>query len=200
TIYSLLENEILPLYYARNSKGYSEGWIRTVKNSIAQVAPHYTMKRQLDDYYTKYYTPLAERAKLLFADNFRKAKEIALWKEQVAERWDNINVVSSQKEPGVDSTTLESGRKYKAQFVIDEQGLDDVVGFELVILHDDEEGKTHVTGTYPFEVKKREGNLFTFEGFVTIPNAGAFKVAYRMFPKNADLPHRQDFCYVKWFN
>ena len=50
TIYSLLENEILPLYYARNSKGYSAGWVKTIKNSIAHIAPHYTMKRQLDDY------------------------------------------------------------------------------------------------------------------------------------------------------
>ena len=55
TIYSLLENEILPLYYARNSKGYSAGWVKTIKNSIAHIAPHYTMKRQLDDYYSKFY-------------------------------------------------------------------------------------------------------------------------------------------------
>ena len=41
TIYSLLENEILPLYYARNSKGYSAGWVKTIKNSIAHIAPHY---------------------------------------------------------------------------------------------------------------------------------------------------------------
>ena len=47
---------------------------------------------------------------------------------------------------------------------------------------------------------KHEGNLYTFEGTHVIPTAGSFKVAYRMYPKNADLPHRQDFCYVKWFN
>lgn len=200
TIYSLLENEILPLYYARNAKGYSEGWIRTIKNSIAQVAPHYTMKRQLDDYYTKFYTPLAKRAKILFADGYKKAKDIALWKEQVAERWDSIRVVSSWKEAGDDVRTFESGRKYKTQYVIDEQGLDDVVGLELVVLNTDEEGATHVTGTYPLSVVKREGNLFTFEGSLSLPNAGSFKLAYRMYPKNVDLPHRQDFCYVKWFN
>ena len=51
-IYSLLENDIAPLYYNRNKKGYSEGWIKTIKNSIATIAPHYTMKRQLDDYYS----------------------------------------------------------------------------------------------------------------------------------------------------
>jgi starch phosphorylase len=82
--------------------------------------------------------------------------------------------------------------------VIDEQGLDDVVGLEIVVTHTDEEGKTHVTGKYPLQVVKREGNNFTFEGTLALPNAGAFKLAYRMYPKNADLPHRQDFCYVKW--
>ena len=84
TIYSLLENEILPLYYARNSKGYSAGWVKTIKNSIAHIAPHYTMKRQLDDYYSKFYNKEAARFKVLAADNYAKAKEIAAWKETVA--------------------------------------------------------------------------------------------------------------------
>ena len=52
------------------------------------------MKRQLDDYYTKFYNKQAERSANLHANNNRLAKEIALWKETVAERWDSINVVS----------------------------------------------------------------------------------------------------------
>lgn len=77
TIYSILETEILPLYYARNKKGYSEGWIKVVKNSIAQIAPHYTMKRQLDDYYSKFYCKLAKRFQTLAANDNAKAKEIS---------------------------------------------------------------------------------------------------------------------------
>ena len=200
TIYSILENEILPLYYAHNEKGYSEGWIRTVKNSIAQVAPHYTMKRQLDDYYDRYYSKLADRRKVLFADNYKKAKDIALWKEQVAERWDKINVVSIAKEQDMLNGSVQSGKKYKVSYVVDEQGLDDAVGLEIVTLRVDDEGKQHVYSVEPLDVVKREGNLFTFEGTHCIPTSGSFKVACRMYPKNADLPHRQDFCYVKWFN
>ena len=199
TIYSLLENEILPLYYARNAKGYSEGWIRTIKNSIAQVAPHYTMKRQLDDYYTKFYTPLANRAKELLADNMKKAKDIALWKEQVAQRWEGIHVVSCFRDGDLQPSDIESGKKYKVQFVIDEQGLDNAIGVELVVVRTDDEDKQHVVAKYPLEVVKREGNLFTFEGALCMPSAGSFKLAYRMYPKHPDLPHRQDLCYVKWF-
>ena len=200
TIYSLLENEILPLYYARNSKGYSEGWIQTVKNSIAQIAPHYTMKRQLDDYFTKFYGPLAERRKMLFADNFKKAKDIAAWKELVASRWDSIHVVSYEKEEDMLKGDVLSGKKYNVKYVIDEQGLDDAIGLELVTIYRDEDGREHISQVEPLEVTKRDGNLYTFEGTHVIPTAGSFKVAYRMYPKNADLPHRQDFCYVKWFN
>ncbi len=84
--------------------------------------------------------------------------------------------------------------------MIDEQGLDDAIGFELVTILRDEDGREHIAQVEPLKVTKREGNLYTFEGTHVIPIAGSFKVAYRMYPKNADLPHRQDFCYVKWFN
>lgn len=200
TIYSLLENEILPLYYARNSKGYSTGWVKTIKNSIARIAPHYTMKRQLDDYYSKFYNKEAARFKVLSADNNKKAKEIAAWKESVAEKWDQIQVVSSEKCDALVQGQIESGKDYTIRIVVDEKGLKDAIGIELVTIHTDSEGKDHIYSVEPLKVVKTEGDLYTFEVCHSINNAGSFKVAYRMFPKNEDLPHRQDFCYVKWFN
>ncbi|MBO4598374.1 MAG: alpha-glucan family phosphorylase [Bacteroidaceae bacterium] len=200
TIYSLLENEILPLYYARNKKGYSEGWIKTVKNSIAQVAPHYTMKRQLDDYYDKFYQKEAKRSALLQKNNYEKAKEIAAWKEAVAERWDAIEVVSSKKDEAMINGSISSGVTYHAEFVVDEKGLDDAIGMELVTVRVDANGREHIYSVEPLKVTKREGNLYTFEVTHKLSNAGSFKVAYRIFPKNDLLPHREDFCYVKWVN
>ena len=199
TIYNLLENEILPLYYARNEKGYSEGWIKTVKNSIAQIAPHYTMKRQLDDYYAKFYNKEAARFKKLAANDYAKAKEIAAWKETVAERWDAIEIVSSSKSEELQKGNIESGKEYTITYVVDEKGLDDAVGIELLTIYTDAEGKEHIYSVEPLNVIKKEGNLYTFQGVHSVDNAGSFKVMYRMFPKNADLPHRQDFGYVRWF-
>ena len=199
TIYSLLENEILPLYYARNKKGYSEGWVRTIKNSIAQIAPHYTMKRQLDDYYSKFYNRQAARFKDLAADDNKKAKEIAAWKESVAERWDAINVVASEKAESMQAGSLETGKSYDVMVQIDEQGLNDAIGVEIVTLHTDKDGKDHIYSVVPLEVTGHEGNVYTFKGTYALNNSGSFKAACRMYPKNAELPHRQDFCYVKWF-
>ena len=200
TIYGLLENEILPLYYARNVKGYSEGWVKTIKNSIAQIAPHYTMKRQLDDYFTKFYCKEAKRHAELVADNYAKAKAIAAWKEEVAEKWDAIEVVSTEKCENIVNGNIESGVEYTITHVVDEKGLNDAIGIEVVAMHKNAEGKECVYSVTPMEVVKNEGNLYTFTAKFSFDNAGDFKVAYRMYPKNEALPHRQDFCYVRWFN
>ena len=200
TIYNLLENEIMPLYYARNSKGYSTGWVKVIKNSIAQIAPHYTMKRQLDDYYSKFYNPMRDRFAKISKNDNKLAKEIAAWKEDVVNKWDGIRVVSVSKPEAVNNGIIMSGEKYTIQYVIDENGLDDALGLELVTLETDSTGKDHVHKVEPFKMVKREGNLYTFELEHMLGDAGSFKVAYRLYPKNENLPHRQDFCYVKWFN
>ena len=200
TIYSILETEILPLYYDKNEAGYSEEWIKYIKNSISQIAPHYTMKRQLDDYYDRFYNKLAKRFHVLNADNYKKAKEIAAWKEEVAEKWDSIEVVSFEKSEELLQVSIQSGKDYTITYVIDEKGLNDAIGIELVTIFTDADGKEHVYSVEPFEVVKKEGTLYTFQATHSLSNAGSFKVAYRMYPKNPDLPHRQDFCYVRWFN
>uniref|UniRef100_UPI00356B0D84 glycosyltransferase family 1 protein n=1 Tax=Bacteroides finegoldii TaxID=338188 RepID=UPI00356B0D84 len=199
TIYSILETEILPLYYARNKKGYSEGWIKVVKNSIAQIAPHYTMKRQLDDYYSKFYCKQAKRFHALAANDNAKAKEIAAWKEEVVAKWDSIEIVSCDKVEELKKGDIESGKEYTITYVIDEKGLNDAVGLELVTTYTTADGKQHVYSVEPFNVIKKEGDLYTFQVKHSLSNAGSFKVSYRMFPKNPELPHRQDFCYVRWF-
>ncbi len=199
TIYSLLEHEIVPLYYAKNKKGYSENWIKVIKNSISTIAPHYTMKRQLDDYYTKFYTKEAERSAKLEANDNRLAKEIAQWKENVAERWDSIRVVSKDEASLFDA--CQTGKKYKLTYVIDEQGLNDAIGLELVILKPDSDtSDRRVFRVDEFKMVGHEGNNYTFELEEEPELAGSFKTCVRMFPKNANLPHRQDFCYVKWLD
>ena len=196
TIYSLLENEIIPLYYDKDKNGISKGWCKVVKNSIAQIAPHYTMKRQLDDYYEKFYNKQAKRFKKLAADGYQKAKELAQWKEIVAERWDAINVVSSEWD--FPTTGGVTDQKYHLKYVINEQGLDDAIGLEKVDVFTNKDGEERVFHVEPLKMTGHEGNNYTFEADLTPHQSGVYRSAIRMYPKNKELPHRQDFCYVKW--
>lgn len=199
TIYSMLENEIIPMFYRHEEQDYSKEWVKTIKNSIATIAPHYTMKRQLDDYFNKFYIKLANRFEQLDANNHQIAKEIAQWKESLVAHWDAIKVVSK------DTTFLdnggETGVRYQVKYVIDEQGLDDAIGLELVTLNSlpDSDGR-ELHQVFPFKMVKHEGNQYTFVTELEPDVAGTFKSCVRMYPKNAYLPHRQDFCYVKWLD
>ena len=109
---------------------------------------------------------------------------------------DSIKVIS--KESDLNEAGAETGTAFTVRFVIDEQGLDNAVGLEFVSLYQDEHGEDHIYNVYPFELVAKEGNRYTFECRIKPAKAGSFKTGVRMYPKSDLLPHRQDFCYVKW--
>jgi starch phosphorylase len=198
TIYSMLENEIVPLYYAKNTKGFSPEWIQVIKNSIALITPRYTTKRMIDDYIAKFYSKLAARSIELKANNFSKAKEIAAWKEKIAELWPNIEVVSVDV-PEKLNLNPEVGEVNNINIIIDthdhaEKG----IGIELVATKLDNNNNDKLYSVEELTLVKSEGSKLYFNIEKQLNMAGTFKYGFRMFPKNADLPHRQDFCYVRW--
>lgn len=198
TIYALLEDEILPAFYAKNSKGFSPEWVQIIKNSLAEIAPHYTMKRMIDDYISRFYTKLQTRSKVLQADNFAKAKEITTWKNEVSKHWDSVVVESVNMDEQIIGGPI-VGESYTIKAVVDRKELKAMLGLEVVILST--EGEKHDHKLYrvaPFELVKEEGSKLFFELSITPDVSGIRKTAIRMYPKNDDLPHRQDFAYVKW--
>jgi len=72
-----------------NEHGFSSEWISLIKNTMVRIAPEFTMKRQIDDYFEKYYTKLWERSKTFIDNNFEKAKELAAWKKN-DNQWNGI--------------------------------------------------------------------------------------------------------------
>ena len=157
------------------------------------------MKRQLDDYYSKFYNKEAKRYHSLIEDNFAKAKKIASWKEKVAELWDSIEVVSKDVTEDLVHGNVEAGKDYTVTLVVDEKGVDNAVGIEIVTTTTTLDGKEHIYSVEPLEVIKKDGNLYTFQAKYSISNSGSFKTSFRMYPKCDELPHRQDFSYVRWF-
>jgi starch phosphorylase len=198
TIYQILENELIPLYYARNSKGYSPEWIQCIKNSISQIAPHFTMKRMLDDYIEKIYNKLATRSALLQADNFAKAKEIAAWKEEVAAHWDSFQLESFTGDHELTGNPV-IGSEYTYNLVIDRKELKAMLGVDMVVAWDNpEHNSIEMKAVHPFTLVKEEGSHLFFSLKVSATEAGVRKVAFRAYPIHPELPHRMDFAYVRW--
>jgi len=200
TIYSLLENEIIPLYYAKNSKGYSPEWIQYIKNSIAQIAPNYTTKRMFDDYIDRFYHKLANRSAELTKNAFAKAKELALWKENMAANWDSIDVIGFDFDDKMLNRKVEVGDSVVTSLVLDKHEITGNIGAELVRFHADTMDNKDVIKIFPMSIVKTEGTKVYYELKLTASEAGTFKFGLRIFPDNKDLPHRMDFAYVRWLN
>ena len=196
TIYSILENEIIPLYFAKNSRGYSPEWVQYIKRSIGNIAPHFTMKRQLDDYISRFYNPQAKRFAHISADDMKIAREIVAWKENVAQRWDGIRVHSFEGLEHI-SAAESTGKELDLKAVVDTNGIGKDLGLEIVVylLKD---GKEEFICTMPFKQTKLDGNLATFEFKNKFAEPGMLRVAFRLYPINKELPHRQDFAFVQW--
>jgi len=199
TIYSILENEIIPTYYAKNSKGYSPEWIQYIKNSISQIAPDYTMKRMLDDYIERFYNKLATRSANLHANNFEKAKEIAAWKEEVDAHWDSFVVDSISYGEELRSSGPVLGHELSINVVLDRKDLKGMLGIELVVAREKKDtNEISFVKAYNFMLTKEEGSKLYFELKIVPSIAGSVKLGLRAFPVNKDLPHRMDFAYVRW--
>lgn len=195
TIYSMLENEIVPLYFAKNSKGYSPEWIQYIKNSVAKIAPNFTMKRMIDDYIDRFYDKEASRTKKLTAHDFALAKEIVAWKENVASKWDGMKVDSIIE--SVDQNNSKTGQPFSTVIKVNTNGLGRDVHVELVV-YKVVNGEEKLVRTEQFKPIGQDGDNITYELKSKMRESGVFRYAFRAYPWNDALPHRQDFAYVRW--
>ena len=199
TIYHILETEIIPTYYARNSKGYSPEWIQYIKNSMSEIAPDYTMKRMLDDYIDRFYNKLATRSAHLHENGFAEAKAIAAWKEEVAEHWDSFQVESftCSQDLAIDGPVV--GKEYNFNLVIDRHELKGMLGVEMVVTKENPDNhQLELLATEQFKLIKEEGSKLFFELKTTPSEAGLHKMGFRVYPVNKEVPHRMDFAFVRW--
>jgi starch phosphorylase len=89
-IFEALEQEVVPLYYARNSHEHSSEWVRRSKRAMASVMPSFNTRRMVYDYASGLYNPAAQRYAKLAENNFAGAKTLAEWKQRVRQAWPRV--------------------------------------------------------------------------------------------------------------
>jgi phosphorylase/glycogen(starch) synthase len=131
-IYRIIENEIAPAFYEGKVAGASATWIKFIKNNIAQIAPRFTMRRQLNDYYSQYYFNIADRFNRLKENHYSEAFALGRWRLKVLNRWEHIKVISSTYHQSTNNELL-LGEKAYFEITLDLAGLSkDDIGVEVV--------------------------------------------------------------------
>ncbi|MCD7970004.1 MAG: alpha-glucan family phosphorylase [Alistipes sp.] len=198
-IYTTIEEQIVPMYYNRSQDNIPHQWIHTMKNCISDIASNFTTNRMLRDYEQRFYGKLYERNRMMIAQDFTLAREIAAWKRRVSNAWDKVRVVSvEQSDMGKAAVMLDT--PYKVQVVVDIDGLNpEDIGVELVIARQiNTASDIQVRGRHQLEFVKKEGNNAYYSLEMLPTGTGTYDLAVRVYPRNAKLPHRMDFALVKW--
>jgi starch phosphorylase len=92
TLYEILQDHMLPLYYSRNGLTHSPGWVRMAKRAMTTVLPRFNAERMLSEYVSKFYVPAAQRGRRYIAANCAAASEVARWKERVHTAWPQVSI------------------------------------------------------------------------------------------------------------
>ncbi|NQU53351.1 MAG: alpha-glucan family phosphorylase, partial [Bacteroidetes bacterium] len=198
TIYNIIEEEVVDAFYSRKKNDIPEKWIGFIKNTLAEVAPHFTTGRMIKDYQDRYYNPQFERSAKIVSDDFKLAKELASWKYEVSARWDDIEVLNIGIADGI-TNKMVMGQDYPVEVTVDLNGLScQEVGVELIVTEGGTNVPTKIVDTVEFKAECSEGSTYIYKHKISPNHPGSFNYGFRLFPKNKDLAHRQDFKYIRW--
>ncbi len=198
-IYNTFENEIVPAFYGRNNDVPLK-WVSYVKKTIAEIAPEFTMKRMLDDYFRRFYNNLFERSKELKQNDYEKVKQLAAWKRKILRGWESIEVVS-MRIPDSTKKPLRIGENFIAEIVLNVNELSPSdLGMEVLFGQKEQDEVKRLTSVEDMTVAGVDGNVVTYFIELRTEQAGVYDFAFRLFPKHPLLPHRQDFNLVRWIS
>ena len=198
TIYNILEFEIIPTYFNRDVKGLPKDWLFYVKNIIAEVAPTFTMKRMLDDYYDRFYNKLGHRGGQLKLNNFEQAKDIVKWKKWMLEQWEGIQV-EAMHVYDTDNYALSANTPFKAAIQLNLNGINpQEVGIEVVFFKRIDEEDLSLEYKQELNLDTFDDDTATYKCEFQSGFTGVYEYGFRIFPKHTWMPHRQDLELVRW--
>ncbi|PID90995.1 MAG: alpha-glucan phosphorylase [Bacteroidetes bacterium] len=198
-IYSMIENDLVPLFYDRDAAGVPTGWVRSIRRSMTEVAPDFSSTRMQADYFSRYYTPMYERLVRLLDGQERGLKELTSWKLKMLRYWGQIHVVRAD-DMGVGSQAMSTGTEYRGRVVLDLPNISpEEVGVELVIRELKRfSGDVVVRRSFDYKLVNVEGTHATYEVCFAPSAPGAYDLAIRLFPRHELLSSRTEFPLVRW--
>jgi len=152
----------------------------------------------IKDYQDRYYNPQFARSKKVIAKDFKMARDLAAWKYKISKAWKAIEIKSVEISDGI-TNKMKIGQEYPVKVYVDLKDLScKEIGIELVMTENEEGNGPRIVETVELLAEKCEGSVCCYKHNLHPNHPGAFNYGFRIFAKHKDLPHRQDFSYVKW--
>lgn len=196
-IYTLLESEVVPAYFDRSQEGVPLRWTAMMKRSIAAIAPMFNTDRMVAEYVERAYWPALARWQRFAADEFRFARELHLWAEQVSAAWSEVKVLSVEQaltdENGAGAVRVEAdvylGRLPPSDVRVDVvAGPADTEGTLLTVRY----------ATLLERVSGTEEGVHRYRGLLIPGEGGRLGLSVRLVPRHPAIPEAYAWGLVTW--
>jgi starch phosphorylase len=119
-IYSLLENEVIPMFFSRGNDGVPVEWVQRMKQSIMYLSRQFNSRRMAAEYVSQAYDPAHATYLDLSRNGFAKVRDTTRWNAEVVRVWDRVSFVDLG--PAPDGAVV-SGRPIPVRVAVDLAGL-----------------------------------------------------------------------------
>ena len=199
TLYNIINEYITKAFYTRDDHDIPTEWVQMMKKCFSTISPHFTMKRQLDDYYRKFYRKLMNRYHRLHQNDNENVRVLLKWRENVLSGWNDIQFVDAQY-PKTPKNIYCVGDRIQCQLDIRLGSLrpKDVKIEMIFVTAEDHDKKPKLEYKVPFLFEVERNGVCTFKCEELASHIGVWDCAIRVIPNHDLLPHDQDFNIVRW--
>lgn len=196
-IYSVLENEIVPMYYKRD-QGVPEEWLRRVKQSLRYLSAHFNCQRMVDEYRTELYEPAHRAFHTLSEGRFQAARERVRWSATVWETWPRVRFTDCS----IGAEAVSTGSPVALRAAVDLAGLKaDDVRVEALVGRVGPEGELEEVQVLVLEPREQHDTTVLFGRDIVPYATGRLGFSVRIVPNHFDDPlNRPCNALLKWAN
>jgi starch phosphorylase len=197
TLYELLQDSVIPLYYDIGPAGYSPGWMAMAKHSMASILPHFNSTRMLGEYLAKSYQPAAQQWRRYSQSGYAGARAVASWKTKVRAAWQNIAL----RRIDAPRRRIPFGENLRLEVAVNLNGLipDDVV-VQLLFGRPDDGDQPQKAQSYDFkdegQIAGGSEHLYVLEFRPDL--CGKIEYRIRIYPYHELLTHRFEMGMMTW--
>jgi glycogen phosphorylase len=195
-IYSVLENEIVPMYYEGREQGVPVEWMRRVKQSLKSVSARFNCQRMVMEYATQLYEPAHLGYERICRDRFAYSREHVRWHQGVAEKWPDVKFVDF----GIGVEKVSAGTSVPLHASLNLAGLTPGdVRVEAVVGRVGAHGELEDTQVLTLAPAGQQESIFMFGRDFAPFTTGRLGYALRVSPNHCDDPlNRPCNALLKW--
>jgi starch phosphorylase len=195
-LYHLLENDVVPLFYARDSAGIPRGWLAKMKASMKKLSPVYSTNRMVAEYAERFYIPAAARHLCLARDK-EHIHSLMDWRQRVHAHGPEVRITEVAVDGGKTEFQVGSKVTVRAQVFLGTLVPADVsvqAYYGALNLDGQVSNGAHVE----LALRASDGSRHVYEGGLDCPQSGSCGFSVRVVPFHEDALVPYELPWVKW--